>query len=76
MTTKIDYNKIANGIIARFDGEISGGDYQFVFNLMNKREKDIFTLIEFKMIDKLVLITTRESREIKRQRSRLDTLFV
>ena len=76
MTSKIDFNKIAYALIGRFDNEVSIDDYGELFKLMNNKEREIFFVIELKMRDKSVIITTKESREIKKQRDRLDTLFV
>ena len=76
MTSKIDFNKIAYALIGRFDNEVSIDDYGELFKLMNNKEREIFFVIELKMHDKSVIITTKESREIKKQRDRLDTLFV
>ena len=75
MTSKINFNKIAYALIGRFDNEVSTDDYGKLFKLMNNKEREIFFVIELKMHDKSVIITTKESREIKRQRDRLDTLF-
>ena len=75
MPSKINFNKIAYALIGRFDNEVSTDDYGKLFKLMNNKEREIFFVIELKMHDKSVIITTKESREIKRQRERLDTLF-
>ena len=76
MTSKINFNKIAYALIGRFDNEVSIDDYGELFKLMNNKEREIFFVIELKMRDKSVIITTKESREIKKQRDRLDTPFV
>ena len=76
MTSKINFNKIAYALIGRFDNEVSTEDYGKLFKLMNNKEREIFFVIELKMHEKSVIITTKESREIKKQRDRLDTLFV
>lgn len=76
MTSKIDFNKIANALIVRFNDEASGSDYQDMLNLMNKRELEIYHNMRDEFSMRAVFLTTKESREIKRQRDRLDTLFV
>ena len=75
MTSKIDYNKIANALIVRFNDEASGSDYQDMLNLMNKRELEIYHNMRDEFSMRVVFLTTKESREIKRQRERLDGLF-
>ena len=76
MTSKIDYNKIANALIVRFNDEASRSDYQDMLDLMNKRELEIYHNMRDEFSMRAVFLTTKESREIKRQRDRLDTLFV
>ena len=63
MTSKINFNKIAYALIGRFDNEVSTDDYGKLFKLMNNKEREIFFVIELKMHDKSVIITTKESRE-------------
>ena len=43
---------------------------------MNKRELEIYHNMRDEFSMRAVFLTTKESREIKRQRDRLDTLFV
>jgi len=74
MTAKIDYNKIANALISYFDSEITVIICLNFTNALNHREHQIFTEIMNIMKNRDVEMTTKETREIKRQREEINCL--
>ena len=75
MTSKIDYNKIANALIVRFDAEASGSDYQDMLNLMNKRELEIYHNMRDEFSMRAVFLRTKESHAIKKAIEDTNRLF-
>ena len=76
MTSKIDYNKIANTLIARFDVTVTGTMHAKLVSVLSKREREIYLGLTYVLNSKSTVITTALSREIKRQREDISKLFV
>ena len=76
MTSKIDYNKIANTLIARFDDEVTGEIHAKLVSVLSKREREIYFGLTYVLNTKSTVITTKLSREIKREREDISKLFV
>lgn len=76
MTAKIDYNKIANTLIARFDSEVTETMHTKLMSILSTREREIYLGLAYVLNSKSTVITTELSREIKRQREDISKLFV
>ena len=75
MTSKIDYNKIANTLVARFDYEIPGPMFANLMSVLSKREREIYLSLSYGLSQKSTVITTKDSREIKKQREEINKMY-
>ena len=75
--SSINYSKVVQTLIARFDLEVSSGQHMGLLLSLNLKERRLYFNLELEMSKKEtdVLITTATSRKIREQRRQIGKMF-
>ena len=75
--TSINYSKVVQALIARFDPQVSVQEHADLRTLLNWEERNLYFYLQYEMgRDKNdVIITTARSRKIQEQKHEIGKLF-